>query len=251
MERHPFLVSSFLLRKFCLQPINPCRNTKDLYNYIYIYSYIEEEEEEEEEEGQEEEEGKEEEEEEEKGQEEGGGGGRGGAGGGRGGAGGGGGGRKGGGGGREGEEEEDEEEEEEEDKGQEEEEDRGRRRRRGKKTRRRRRRMSRRKSRRRKKRRRRRREGGGDIIAERSEVLNQGSIFMCVRMCLSCLGMSRGDVTQECRCVTFAGLGILRILRVKGHIIVQNEGGAWERMPQAGAFSHGGGEGRCTAFSEA
>ena len=61
------------------------------------------------------------------------------------------------------------------------------------------------------------------------------------------------NVTQECRCVMFAGLGILRILRVKGqhHIIAQKEGGAWERTPQVGPFSHGGGEGRCRAFSEA
>ena len=64
--------------------------------------------------------------------------------------------------------------------------------------------------------------------------------------------MSR-DITQECRYVTFAGLGILRILRSKVicHIIARKEGGAWERTLQAGAFSHGGGEGRCRAFSEA
>ena len=57
------------------------------------------------------------------------------------------------------------------------------------------------------------------------------------------------SVTLRNVAVTLAGLGILRILQVKGHIVL--EGGTWEvRAPQAGPFSHGGG-GRCRAFSEA
>ena len=91
------------------------------------------------------------------------------------------------------------------------------------------------------------------LVAERSEAFNPGSILMmCVRTYVRVCHAREccGDVTQECRCVMLAGLGIRRILLVKGHIIAWKEGGAWERTPQAGPFSHGGG-GHCRAFSEA
>ena len=77
--------------------------------------------------------------------------------------------------------------------------------------------------------------------------------MMCIRMYVQYMSVTLRNVTQECCCITFAGLGILRILRVIGHMsyYARKEGGAWEHTPQAGAFRHGGGEGRCRALSDA